>query len=82
VLVLTDGGKTYRFDLTGTTAAGCQAISDGHGGTLIDPRTSLFTQAAAAFAPSAAAKTAMVSSPAPTAQTPFAHAATASAAHP
>jgi hypothetical protein len=74
VLTLTDGGKTYKFDLTGTTAAAYQVTSDGHGGTQIDPKASLFTQAAAAFAPAAAAKTGIVSAASPAAQTPFAHA--------
>jgi hypothetical protein len=81
VLALTDGGKTYAFDVAGTTAAGYQAVSDGHGGTLIETKATLFAQAAAAFAPATAAKTALVSSGSPTAQTPFAHAtASASAA--
>jgi hypothetical protein len=54
-------------------------LSDGHGGTLIDPKAVhpkvvAFAQAAAAFAPSDAAKTALVSSTSPTGQTPFLHA--------
>jgi hypothetical protein len=80
VLVLTDGGKTYAFDLAGTVAAAYPVLSDGHGGTLIDPAVTRFTHNLAAFAPSDAAKTALVSSTSPTGQTPFAHAA-ASAGH-
>jgi autotransporter passenger strand-loop-strand repeat protein len=37
VLTLTDGGKTYKFNLAGTTAGAYPVLSDGHGGTLIDP---------------------------------------------
>jgi fibronectin-binding autotransporter adhesin len=36
-LVLTDGGKTYSFKLAGGVAALYPVLSDGHGGTLIDP---------------------------------------------
>jgi len=53
-------------------------LSDGHGGTLIDPKAIAFAQTAAAFAPVDAAKTALVSSTSPAGQTPFLH-ATASA---
>jgi autotransporter passenger strand-loop-strand repeat protein len=80
VLVLTDGGKTYAFKVAGSVADVDSVTSDGHGGTLIDPRAVAFAQTAAAFAPSAAARTGLVSSASPTAQTPFAHAA-ASAGH-
>jgi fibronectin-binding autotransporter adhesin len=87
VLVLSDGGKTYRFDLAGTTATTYAVTSDGHGGTLIDtpaidPKVVAFNQAAAAFAPSDSAKTALVSATSPAGQTPFAHAtASAGAGH-
>jgi autotransporter passenger strand-loop-strand repeat protein len=77
-LVLTDGGKTYTFDVAGGIADAYPVLSDGHGGTLIDPKAIAFTQTAAAFAPSDAAKTAPVSSTSPMAHTPFLH-ATASA---
>jgi len=81
-LVLTDGGKTYAFDIAGSTAAGYSVTSDGHGGTLIDPKAALFTQTAAAFAPPDAAKIALVSSTS-SGQTPFLHAtASATAGHP
>jgi hypothetical protein len=36
-LVLTDGGKTYTFKIAGGVAALYPVLSDGHGGTLIDP---------------------------------------------
>jgi hypothetical protein len=36
-LVLSDGGKTYKFKLSGTMAGAYPVLSDGHGGTLIDP---------------------------------------------
>jgi len=74
VLVLTDGGEAYRFDLADSIAGAYPVLSDGHGGTLIDPEAARFAQTAAAFAPSDAAKTALVSSAAPAVQTPFAHA--------
>jgi len=87
-LVLHDGGKTYTFDIAGTTADAYPVLSDGHGGTLIDPVAAApkaidphvlaFAHAAAAFDPSGAANTALVSSTSPTGQTPFLH-ATASA---
>jgi autotransporter passenger strand-loop-strand repeat protein len=86
-LVLHDGGATYTFKIAGATAGAYPVLSDGHGGTLIDPRalapkTVAFAQAAAAFAPSEAAKTALVSSTSPAGQTPFAHAtASAGAGH-
>ena len=78
VLVLTDGGKTYKFKLAGGIAGLYPVLSDGHGGTLIDPTVAAFVQTAAAFAPSGAAKTAPVSATSPTDHTPFLH-ATASA---
>jgi len=81
-LVLTDGGKTYKFKVAGTTASLYPVLSDGHGGTLIDPKAIAFAQTAAAFAPADAAKTALVSSTSPSGQTPFAHAmASAGAGH-
>ena len=80
VLVLSDGGNVYKFKLAGTTAGAYPVTSDGHGGTLIDPKALAFTHSLAAFAPSDAAKTALVSSTSPAGQTPFAHAA-ASAGH-
>jgi hypothetical protein len=79
-LVLTDGGATYTFDISGGPAAAYPVLSDGHGGTLIDPKTVAFAQAAAAFAPSDAAKTALISSTSAMGPTPFPHAA-ASAGH-
>jgi len=81
-LVLTDGGKTYKFDVGGTIGGAFPVLSDGHGGTLIDPTVARFAQAAAAFAPADAANTALVSATSPTGQTPFAHTnASASAGH-
>jgi len=77
-LTLSDGGKTYKFTLAGTIAGAYPVLSDGHGGTLIDPKAIAFAQTAAAFAPVDAAKTALVSSTSPAGQTPFLH-ATASA---
>jgi len=83
VLVLTDGGETYTFTLAGGIAGAYPVLSDGHGGTLIDPKALAFAQNAAAFAPTDAAKTALVSATSPTAQTPFTRAvASASAGHP
>jgi fibronectin-binding autotransporter adhesin len=84
-LVLSDGGKTYLFNIAGATAGAYPVLSDGHGGTLIDPtalkpKTVAFAQAAAAFAPADAAKTALVSSASAAGHTPFA--ATASAGRP
>jgi hypothetical protein len=73
-LELSDGGKTYGFDLDGDATARYAVTSDGHGGVLINPAVTLFAQAAAALAPTAAAKTALASATAPVAQTPFAHA--------
>ena len=78
-LVLTDGSATYTFNIAGTTAGAYPVLSDGHGGTLIDPKALAFAHTAAAFAPSDAAKTALVSSTSPAAQTSFLHAA---AGHP
>jgi autotransporter passenger strand-loop-strand repeat protein len=80
VLTLSDDGKTYKFDLAGSIAGAYPVLSDGHGGTLIDPKAIAFTHAAAAFAPSHAAIAALVSSTSPTSRTPFAY-ATASAGH-
>jgi autotransporter passenger strand-loop-strand repeat protein len=90
-LVLTDGGHTYTFKLAGGAAGAYPVLSDGHGGTLIDPipaaapkaidpKVLAFAHAAAAFAPSDAANTALVSSTSPTGQTPFAHATASGAA--
>jgi len=73
-LVLHDGGKTYTFNIAGSTAAAYPVLSDGHGGTLIDPKAVAFAHTAAAFAPSDAAKTALVSSTSPSGLTPFLHA--------
>jgi hypothetical protein len=63
-LTLTDGGKSYAFDLAGTVAGAYPVTSDGHGGTLIDPVAAplahagashaLFVQAMASLAPTAA----------------------------
>jgi len=85
-LVLHDGGKTYTFDIAGTTAGAYPVLSDGHGGTLIDPTAAApkaldpkvlaFTHTAAAFAPSDAANAALASSTSPIAQTSFLHATT------
>ena len=88
-LVLTEGATTYTFDLAGTTAGAYPVLSDGHGGTLIDPTAAAphkavdpkvlaFAHSLAAFAPADAANSALVSSTSPTGQTPFLH-ATASA---
>ena len=76
-LVLSDGGKTFDFDVAGKAAAGYTVTSDGRGGTQItaaaaDPAVARFSQAAAAFAPTDAAKTALVSSTGSLGQTPFA----------
>jgi autotransporter passenger strand-loop-strand repeat protein len=54
-LVLTDGGHSYRFDLAGAVGSAFTVTSDGFGGTLIEPRAGVFTQAAAALAPTNAA---------------------------
>ncbi|HUO12497.1 MAG TPA: hypothetical protein VMU37_07050, partial [Caulobacteraceae bacterium] len=78
----------YKFKLAGGVAGAYPVLSDGHGGTLIDPtavdpQVTHFAQTAAAFAPSDAAKTALVSSTSPAAHTPFLHAAaSAGAGHP
>jgi autotransporter passenger strand-loop-strand repeat protein len=61
-LVLTDGGATYKFKLAGSIVGSFPVVSDGHGGTLIDPRVVAFTQAGASFAPSAAANAPLSSS--------------------
>jgi autotransporter passenger strand-loop-strand repeat protein len=79
-LVLTDGGKTYAFKIAGSAADAYAVLTDGHGGTLIDPKAVAFAQTAAAFAPSDAGRTGAVSSTSPSAVTPFAG-ATASAGH-
>jgi autotransporter-associated beta strand protein len=60
-LVLSDGGKTYAFNLAGSTAGAYPVLSDGHGGTLIAPKAALFTQTAAALAPSTAGSASLVS---------------------
>jgi hypothetical protein len=83
-LVLSDGGNTYTFNVAGATAGAYPVLSDGHGGTLIDPRSAppkavdpkvlAFAHATAAFAPSDAANAALVSSTSPSGQTPFLHA--------
>jgi len=77
-LVLTDGGQTYAFGLAGTTAASYTVVSATGGGTLIETSASeavaRFTQAAAAFAPTAAGS-ALVPGAASSSQTLFAHAA-------
>jgi autotransporter passenger strand-loop-strand repeat protein len=73
VLVLTDGGKTYKFRLAGSVADAYQVLSDGHGGTLIDPQAARFAQAAAAFAPTDAAKTVLVSGASLPGQTALLH---------
>jgi len=85
-LVLHDGGKTYTFDIAGSTAGAYPVLSDGQGGTLIDPTAAApkaldpkvlaFAHAAAAFAPSDAANAALASSTSPIAQTSFLHATT------
>jgi autotransporter passenger strand-loop-strand repeat protein len=81
-LTLTDGGKTYAFDIAGGVAAAYPVLSDGHGGTLIDPQVALFVQTAAALAPSTAASTALVSSASTLGQSPLLHAtASAGAGH-
>jgi len=79
-LVLTDGGKTYKFEIAGGAAGAYPVLSDGHGGTLIDPEVTRFAHSLAAFAPSDAAKTALVPSASPAAQTPFVHAAVSATA--
>jgi autotransporter passenger strand-loop-strand repeat protein/autotransporter-associated beta strand protein len=61
-LVLTDGGKTYKFKLAGTIGGSFPVTSDGHGGTLIDPQVTGFVQAAATFAPTAAGPLSPISS--------------------
>jgi len=89
-LVLTEGGKTYTFDIAGTTAGAYPVLGDGDGGTLIDPTTARapeaidpavarFAQTAAAFAPAGAANAALVSSTSPV-QMPFLHAAASATA--
>jgi len=77
-LVLTEADKTYKFKLAGSVAGAYSVTSDGHGGTLIDPPASdsdvaRFAHAAAAFAPSNAAKTALVSSGSAPGYVPFLH---------
>jgi autotransporter-associated beta strand protein len=84
-LVLSDGGKTYSFGIAGSTAGAYPVLSDGHGGTLIDPeviapkksidpKVLAFAHSLAAFAPSDGANMALVSSASPAGQTPFLHA--------
>ena len=72
-LVVSEGGKTYKFDLAGGIAGAYRVLSDGHGGTLIGPTLAQFAQAAAVFAPLGCAKTALVPGVASTGQTPFLH---------
>jgi hypothetical protein len=79
-LVLTDGGNTYTFNVAGSTAGAYPVLSDGHGGTLIDPEAVAFAQTAAAFAPADAGKTALVSGASPSGQTPFLHATVSASA--
>ena len=73
-LVLSEGGKTYRFNLGGSLAAGYVAASDGHGGTLIDPAVLAMTQAMAGFDPSPAATAGPISAATPSSQPLFTHA--------
>jgi autotransporter passenger strand-loop-strand repeat protein/autotransporter-associated beta strand protein len=54
VLTLSDGGKTYKFTVSGSSGSVFPVTGDGHGGTLIDPQVAGFAQAAAAFSPTAA----------------------------
>jgi autotransporter passenger strand-loop-strand repeat protein len=70
-LVLSDGGKTYTFNVAGGTAGMYPVLSDGAGGTLIDPKVTAFAQAAAAFIPSSGASPLAGS---PTSHTTLAHA--------
>ena len=82
-LTLSDGGKTYKFTLAGTIAGAYPVLSDGHGGTLIDPtagapkaiepKVVAFAHAAAAFAAPGAANFALVSSTAPSGLAQFAY---------
>ena len=62
ILTLSEGGKTYQFKLAGSIGASFPVLSDGHGGTLIDPKAAVFVQAAAAFAPLDASTMALASS--------------------
>jgi autotransporter passenger strand-loop-strand repeat protein len=81
-LVLSDGGKTYRFHLAGSIAGAYPVLSDGHGGTLIDPDAVAFGQAAAALSPSHAGGACATSSGGSFGDTPFLHAtASVTAAH-
>jgi autotransporter-associated beta strand protein len=77
-LTVTEGTRTYTFTLAGSIASAYHVVSDSEGGTEIAPGATAsviaFTQAAASFAPAGAAKTALVSSTAPTAASPFLHA--------
>jgi autotransporter passenger strand-loop-strand repeat protein len=80
VLSLTDGGKTYTFNLAGAAAGAYSVLKDKHGGTLIDPAVTNFVQAAAAFAPPGAARAAIgFASPD---QTPFLHVTASATAQP
>jgi len=84
-LVLTDGGKTYKFELSGSLAGAYPVLSDGHGGTLIDPEAIdptvlAFAHNLAAFAPPDAATAALVSATSPSGQTPFLHPSAAATA--
>jgi autotransporter passenger strand-loop-strand repeat protein len=53
-LTLVDGGKTYKFTLAGSIGSKFPVLSDGHGGTLIDPHVARFAQATAGFSAPAA----------------------------
>ena len=75
-LTLIDGANAYYFELEGTTAGAYPVLSDGHGGTLIDPTAAApkkaidpkvvaFAHTLAAFAPSDAANAAVVSGASP-----------------
>ena len=49
-LVLTEGSRTYHFKLAGAVATdGYSVVSDGAGGTIIDPQVTAMAQAMAAF---------------------------------
>jgi autotransporter passenger strand-loop-strand repeat protein len=89
-LVLSDGGKTYKLELAGSTAGAYPVLSDGQGGTLIDPRAVApravdpkvlaFAHTLAAFAALDAANAALVSGASPAGLTPFLHAAASAGA--
>jgi autotransporter passenger strand-loop-strand repeat protein len=60
-LTLSDGGQNYLFSLAGSIGSSFAVSSDGHGGTLIDPRVAGFVQSLAGFSPPSAAIAAPVS---------------------